>query len=201
MAFSLDEFLDGAEHDTRDHSGVTNTNPAQVSGPERTAGTEATLRSFSPLDVATMAGIHSPANGESVGVATGMGLGVDAVVAIPGGTLAADDDYLVFEVWGVDTGAAGDTVAIALGATTIGNLGTGGGVDQGEEFYIRGTILRTGASAQIAISIMSSGPTTGERECSRGTATEDLSTALNLTASDGANGITFDALIVRKWTT
>ena len=70
--------LDATAHDTVDHAALTtplmtvaahnvldhtteagtNVNPAQVSPGERTAGSEGTLRSFSPFDVATMADIH-----------------------------------------------------------------------------------------------------------------------------------------------
>lgn len=61
VPFSL---LNAAGHSAIDHTGITgvgDSNPTQVSPAERTAGTEVTLRSFSPLDVATMAGIHSGA--------------------------------------------------------------------------------------------------------------------------------------------
>ena len=129
----------------------------------------------------------------SVGVATAPGIGVDAVVAIPGGTLAADDDYLVYEAWGT---SGVDTITISLGASPIGTTAQ---LDGGP-FYVRGLILRTGASAQVAITFASSGPNTGERNTSRIGAAEDLSTALNLTLSDGVGAVTFDALIVRKWT-
>ena len=52
-----------ANHATLDHSLLPGTNvgednPTQVSAGERTAGTEVALRSFSPEDVAIMAGIH-----------------------------------------------------------------------------------------------------------------------------------------------
>jgi len=53
--------LDTTAHDARDHSAVLNVNPTQVSSPEKTAGTEVALRSFSPDDVATMAGLHGGA--------------------------------------------------------------------------------------------------------------------------------------------
>jgi len=51
--------LTTATHATTDHTGIMGVgedNPAQVSPAERTAGSEVALRSFSPFDVATMAG-------------------------------------------------------------------------------------------------------------------------------------------------
>lgn len=50
--------LNSTAHATVDHSTVLNNNPSQVTSPERTAGTETSLRSYSPLDIATMASIH-----------------------------------------------------------------------------------------------------------------------------------------------
>ena len=50
--------LAAATHAALDHSSIPGVNPTQVSPAERTAGTEALLRSFSPFDIATMAGIH-----------------------------------------------------------------------------------------------------------------------------------------------
>lgn len=53
--------FDSAMHSATNHAGILGVgenNPLQVTGPERTAGTETALRSYSPLDVATMAGVH-----------------------------------------------------------------------------------------------------------------------------------------------
>ncbi|MGD9726407.1 MAG: hypothetical protein AB7L09_00350 [Nitrospira sp.] len=61
--------LNAAGHSAIDHTGITgvgDANPTQVTSLERTAGTEPSLRSFSPLDVATMAGIHGVSGGKLV---------------------------------------------------------------------------------------------------------------------------------------
>jgi hypothetical protein len=60
--------LDTAAHNALDHNVVTNNNPGQVSSAERIAGTQTSLRSYSPLDVATMAGLHG--GGGSIGATT-----------------------------------------------------------------------------------------------------------------------------------
>ena len=55
-----------AAHAATDHTGIMGVgedNPAQVSPAERTAGSESALRSFAPVDVATMAGIHGSSSG------------------------------------------------------------------------------------------------------------------------------------------
>lgn len=57
-----------AAHNALDHQTIPATNvgednPSQVTPAERTAGTEVNLRSFSPFDVATMAGIHGGGGG------------------------------------------------------------------------------------------------------------------------------------------
>ena len=55
--------LDTTAHAALDHASAVNNNPTQVTAPERTAGTETALRSFSPEDIALMAGFHSGGGG------------------------------------------------------------------------------------------------------------------------------------------
>lgn len=64
--FSL---LDAAAHGSINHYSVITSAIPQVSGPEKTAGTSTFLRSYSPQDVADMAGIHGggPSGGKIVG--------------------------------------------------------------------------------------------------------------------------------------
>jgi len=55
--------FDIAAHGLTNHAGLLGINPGQVTSPERTAGSESALRSFSPNDVAVMAGIHGGGGG------------------------------------------------------------------------------------------------------------------------------------------
>lgn len=61
--------LDTSTHLLADHSGALNNNPPTVTVPERTAGTETGLRSFSPADIATMAAIFGSGGGSALQVA------------------------------------------------------------------------------------------------------------------------------------
>ena len=55
--------LDTTGHDSRNHSTVLGINPSQVTAPERIAGSESALRSFSPADILTMAVLHGGGGG------------------------------------------------------------------------------------------------------------------------------------------
>lgn len=55
--------LDNAAHASTNHYTVITNAIPQVTGPEKTAGTSTLLKSYSPLDIADMAGIHGGGGG------------------------------------------------------------------------------------------------------------------------------------------
>ena len=119
------------------------------------------------------------------------GAGVDITRSIPANTLGVDNESLTFEIWGSSSGA--DTITLVFGATTLINavaVGT-------DDVIIRGTILRLGAASQtISVTLITS---SGGSTTVVAAASEDLTSVLALTASDGSNNVTYDALIIRKW--
>ena len=190
--------LDVTEHSTLDHSTVTGVgedNPTQVSGGERTAGSEAALRSFSPLDVATMAALHgAPDDGVTESVTNAPGAGTNISRTIPGSTLDTNNASLAFEVWGIES-SVGDTVTVTLGSTPIFTMPI---TNSSTPFVIRGTILRTGASLAISCVFGYQQTVTSPKVQRTDSIPEDLTTALNLTVAQ-TGSCTFDALIIRKW--
>ena len=192
--FSL---LSTSAHSSLNHSAIPGINPAQVSPTERTAGSEGTLRAFSPFDVATMAGIHSQSEAQTESVATG-GVGTSLSRVIPGATLAVDDESLEFLTWGRNTGGASIAVDITFGAANILSFNA----DSGEEFLAKGTIIRSGATAQIAVSHSVGDPSGADvgQVVNVATAAETLSGVVSLTVTgSGAGTPVIEGLIVRKW--
>lgn len=186
-------------HAGTDHSaiaGVGEDNPVQVSPAERTAGVEGTLRSFSPFDIAAMAAIHGETDAVTDSVTLTPGAGVDISRTIPGGTLSIDNESLTFELFGRETGSGADTVTVTFGGSTIMTLPI---ANNSEAFYIRGTIIRTGATTQLIYVDGLQVDAGAVPVVTRTVGAETLASPITLTAADASNNVTFDALLVRKW--
>lgn len=93
--------------------------PTQVSGAEKTAGTETGLRSFSPLDVADMALTHGPGGTPDHGTLTGLGDDDHTIYLLADGTRTLAGSLTVTgTVDGRDVAADGTKLdGIAAGAT------------------------------------------------------------------------------------
>ena len=145
--------LDTTSHSVLNHSTIPGINPAQVTVPERTAGTETALRSFAPADISAMAAIFGGGGGGGLQVATFApttfswsasntaidtnALGFTPLVAIA---------FATFRFSG--TLAVGASTAISVGVATAGNSYSHG---TGDENVTDGNDVRTTyASGAIA---------------------------------------------------
>ncbi|MGA0270488.1 MAG: hypothetical protein ACO3ME_09345 [Ilumatobacteraceae bacterium] len=172
--------LDETAHDALDHTGLTGIG-------------DLTTASHAMIDHTGIMGAGGGAETESVATSPGTGINISRVIS--GGTLAADNESLTFELWGRNTvGGSGDVLTITWGALTIATYSVDSSFD---EFMVRGTILRTGASAQL-IWADGQGGLLGS-PWGRFVGAEDLTLDVTITASDGSNRLAFDALIIRKW--
>jgi len=113
---------------------------------------------------------------------------------VPAGTLAADGDYLEYEVTGANTGGTVSlTIAVTLGTTDVATFGA----SSAQTWRIVGRVYRTGASAQYTTFLRTAANTANTGE---GTGTEALSGALVLKSHvlAYANGTaTFNSFAVR----
>tara|TARA_R100001244_G_scaffold25113_2_gene25393 strand:+ start:59692 stop:60324 length:633 start_codon:yes stop_codon:yes gene_type:complete len=170
-----------AAHATLDHTGITGVG-------------DLTIAAHASLDHAGITGVP-----ETESTSTSPGTGSDATRTLPANTLNATGENISFEVWGRNTsGGSTDILTISLGATTIF---TNTILSSFQEFIVRGTIIRTGSASQLAGVSIALGPAGGTQGAifTRTVGSEDLTTALALTAADTSNNLAFDALIVRHW--
>lgn len=160
--------LDEPAHDALDHTGLTGINSFDAAA-------------HSAVDHTGLTGIPV-VDGETESVATqASGLTISRV--IPGGTLAVDGESLEFTIWASTT--SGST-SVSWGGQVIHSDSTTG------DIVIRGTIIRTGASAQEVFADFTA-PSLGSRLAG----TQTLASNVTLSASV-ASGV-LRAIVVRKW--
>lgn len=104
---------------------ITGSSLAQVSAPEITAGTEAALRSFSPLDVAAMAGIHGVLV-QRVREPMSAFLDIDQHTTLPADNTIPQDDEGAFIVSAVITPKKIGNKIIVRAVVQFDGLGDGG---------------------------------------------------------------------------
>lgn len=165
--------LSVANHASLDHAALPGTNVGednftQVTPAERTAGSSGVLRSFSPLDVATMAGIHGGGlsqtlrtlswNANVSAQSTG-GLGFNPTYAIAIGAFkhdAVDSGRMGTMSIGLLTGTGGNSVSTAFAERYAGSStdamvfrvpGTAGGVSGNADGYPDSDVLQENYAA------------------------------------------------------
>ncbi len=126
---------------------ISSSLPAQVSGPERTAGTEAALRSFSPLDVATMVVTHTPAVVVDLIQAS---TGTSKQVTVPANTLTQSDDCIHWVASGSMDDAGTNSLRIRFNGVDIMPVLSGKNFELTGAWYGNGYIIRTGATTAVA---------------------------------------------------
>jgi len=146
------------------------------------------------LDHDGLTGIPAAADGETESVTTGAGASINRVV--PGGTLAVDGESMEFEVWGT-TASDGSVVTVDFAGGTILTLT---GISTTAPFWIRGVLVRTGATtAEFVVNSNQIQTGTGNQFVSVGGRAWTWANALTLLVSATGSGPVLRGLVIRKW--
>ena len=132
------------------------------------------------------AAVVPDAETESVTVGTGL----SQTRAIPGGTLAVNNERLEFEAWGRTGGGNGD-ISVTFGGQTIYPILN---TTDSSDWFVTGTIIRTGATSQ---EIFVRGGRDAVPQTKRTVGTSTLANANSLVVTT-TSGDVF-ALVVSKW--
>jgi hypothetical protein len=161
----------------------------------------AALTNLGGLDTSSHAVVdHSGITGVGATATESVTLGTANSItrAVPGGTLALNNESLEFEIWGFETGVNQITITVTWGATTL----VAPLMISNAHFVLRGSIIRTGAATQIFSATSLHGQLAGAASgaVGTGTAAETLSGPVSLTAVGSGGGVAnIQGMTIRKW--
>jgi len=172
-----------------------------VDGGTGASSGSAGLSNLGGLDAASHASTdHAGLMGVGATLTESVTLGTAASItrAVPGGTLAQNNEALEFEIWGFETGVNQLTVTVTWGAMTL----VAPLMVSNSHFVIRGMIVRTGAATQVFSATSLHGLLAGAASgaVGTGTAAETLSGPVSLTATGSGGGVAnIQGMLIRKW--